>query len=179
MVRISIFAASVFAALAPVTANAAQSSPTTRSLLLASLDHKEVATAEGRSQLVVAVREYCVEVEQDYPKNSPSEDQWLAGEIQGGGERVTRAIASPEMGRRMAASFTEDCATWSNAMERNPDNARNYVGLAHTFVRFMGDAEYFASKNGLDPERYAFGTALHATVETLLMAALIASNPET
>lgn len=76
----------------------------------------------------------------------------------------------------MAARFTEDCAAWSDALVRELDSARNLVGLAHAFVRFMGDAEYHAPKNGLEPDRYAFGSALGSAVESLLVAALRASE---
>src|SRR5690606_20816969 len=101
-------AAAAFLILMPFPVGAVETSPTARSLLRVTLDYDELATPAGRKSLAVAARDYCAEIERDYPKTSPAEEQWLMSEINGAGDRVMRALASAEMGRRMAARFTED-----------------------------------------------------------------------
>jgi len=132
--------------------------------------------ANGRNALAVAVGRYCNDVKQAYPQNSPEEDRWLDGEAQGDEERIRRTLASPELGRRKAKYFTDACATLSVALEREPDHSRYFVGLAYTFVMFTTDAEYFARTNRVDPERLSFGSILHLTTESLLIAALAAEK---
>lgn len=167
--------AAVFLLSAP--AYSADTSEVSKLLLRATLDVDALKTSSGRSALASAAKAYCGELERDYPRNSPAEDQWLSAETRGSSERAMRAINSPEMGRRMAARFIEDCAALSQAVLAAPDSARPSAALAYTFVRYMGDAEFFAAKNGIDTEQYAFGTALRSTVEALLFSSLTARKP--
>jgi hypothetical protein len=107
-----------------------------------------------------------------YPQNSPAEDQWLDAEIKGSNERVMRALASAEMGRRQARYFTTACSNWTAQLAKVPDTWRSYVALAYAFLRFAGDAEFFAPKNNVDGGALAFGLAPRNAAEALLVAAM-------
>jgi hypothetical protein len=151
---------------------AAEVSPATAALARVVIDQSDLKAETGRKSLALAVGRYCNDVKQAYPQNSPEEDRWLDGEAQGDEERIKRALSSPEMGRRQAKLFTDSCALLSSALEREPDRSRHFVALAYTFFVFTTDAEFFARKNRVDPERLGFDTVLRFTTESLLLAAL-------
>lgn len=154
---------------------APDASPATLALMRAGLDQGALAKREGRLTLVETVRAYCQEIAGAYPRNSPTADAWLNGELESGGDRALRAMGTAEQGRRKAKVFTESCARWTEAASAVPDRPRYYVGLAYEFSRFSQDAEIFASRNGIDGQRYAF-FLLDDTAQSLMLAALMADD---
>ncbi|RYG56297.1 MAG: hypothetical protein EON56_04375 [Alphaproteobacteria bacterium] len=129
-------------------------------------------TADGRVALASAVKSYCEEISRVYPQNSPAENAWLDKELRSGGERAMRAIDTSERGRQRAKVFTDGCRDWSAALSKEPDRPRYYVGLAYEFSRFAGDAAYFAKKDSIDADLYAF-VILDDAAQALMLAALM------
>lgn len=167
----------LFAALVGIASDApcAQASSATRDLLQVTLDNDALSSLPGRKRLIAAVGAYCAEVRALYPRNSPAEDQWLASEVTGGGDRPERAVASAEFGRRRTALFVDGCARWKAEFEIDPSHGRAFIGLAYTFVRLIDDSTFYARKNNIDPDQLGFPFALRSGAEALLLAALLSS----
>lgn len=152
-------------------AHAMELAPSASSLFEAASNRDALATEDGRSKLVTAVYNYCSDLDRAYPTNSPAEDQWLDGEVHGGGDRTTRALASAELGRRQANAFTKSCISISR-LQKRPASARDFTALGFFFVQFMKDSAYYARKNNVNPEKYGFDIILHSAVEALLWSSL-------
>ena len=170
-------ALAVVAFAIPVSVQAgAPSSPATQALALAAIDRDALNTPVGRTALAVAAKAYCDEVSSIYPRNSPKEDEWLSSEVRAGGERMLRATRSAEWGREQVQIFVDGCANWSASLSRAPDQSRSFAGLAYTFIRFSGDAEFYAPKNQIDPDRFGFGVVPRMATEGLILAAILSAR---
>jgi len=154
-------------------AAASELSKGTRELGLATIDQNKLASAEGRLALVNAVKAYCSDVQATYPTNSPSEEQWISSEMSGDVNRMQNVMSSPEMGRRFAKVFTDQCVSASDWAIKQPEKSVHLVILAHSFIRFASDAEYFGKKNGVDVERYSFKWLPRSAAEALAYAAIM------
>ena len=159
-------------------ANANDNSVGTRELAKTTINQARLATSSGRLDLARAVNAYCKEVQAAYPRNSPSEDRWLDGEISGGGNRVTKALSSAELGRRMASRFTDDCVTSSEWAIKQPDKSIHFVILAHAFIRFSSDSTYYAKLNGLNHEQFWFDGMPRNAAEALAYTAIMIETSE-
>ena len=164
----------LFAGSSPASAESL--SPTAGALFRLAVDEKALETAVARKTLTERVKAYCNEIRSDFPQNSPAEDAWLREELQAGGERGTRIFSSPEWGRRQVKNFTTGCLQGVTVLEKSPENAKAYAGLGYTFVRLGNDSEYYARKNNLHPEKYGFPLVLNIVTQSLLAAALYASD---
>ena len=169
--RHRVLAAICFSPLLASAPVPAPTSPATQQLLRSALQLDAMSNDKDVAGLIRAVAAYCAEVSDVYPRNTPAEDQWLASEIKGGGNRLPRVFQSAELGRRVAANFTGECKSYVSAYARPSQRRVALVGLAYTFTRFERDAAFYAPKNGVDPKRFAFGS-LSAAVEAILLAAL-------
>jgi len=152
------------------------SSPVTQALARAAVDRDALKTPAGRMALVITVKAYCDEVSSTYPRNSPKETEWLSSEVQAGGERMIRATRSAEWGREQVQIFVDGCASWGASFSRSLDQSRSYAGLAYTFIRFSGDAEYYAPKNRIDPDHFGFGVVPRMATEALILAAILSAK---
>jgi hypothetical protein len=130
-----------------------------------------LATPASRAMLVNSVKNYCLEIERRYPRNSPNEDIWLDTEIDASGDRMIRVMNSPEFGRRMAANFIIDCKGYASEYSENGKKVYGLIGLARNFVKFYPDAELYAKKNNMNVEDLGFG-GLRLVTQFILMAAL-------
>ena len=171
MIPKSIFALGLF--IASTGAFAKESSAGTSELAKVAVNQAKLTTASGRLALAKAVNIYCNDIKSVYPRNSPSEEQWLDGEISGGGNRVEKALSSAELGRRMAKRFTDDCETSSQWAVKQPDKGIHFVILAHDFIRFSGDAAFYAKLNGIDSERFWLENMPRMAAEALTYAAIM------
>lgn len=154
-------------------ARANKSSLATQNIIQASLDSKKLATQEGRSALARSVNQYCNELQQAYPTNSPSEETWLNNEIAGESNRSLKAFGSAEFGRRKAKVFLDECLRSSQWALKAPEKSIYFMVLTHAFIRFSGDAAYFAKLNGVDAEKSWLEGAPRAASEALAYAAVM------
>ena len=69
--------------------------------------------------------------------------------------------------------FTDSCVASSDWAIRQPDKSIHFVIMAHDFIRFSGDASYFAKRNGVDGEMYWFEGVPRMTAEALTWAAIL------
>ncbi len=145
-------------------------------LVTHAVDEKALKTELARKMLTARVKAYCEEIRGVFPRNSPAEDAWLKGEIEAGGERVTRVLSSPEWGRRQVNSFTDGCLRQTSALENLPENAKAYAGLGYIFARLGNDSGYYARRNNIDPEKFGFPLVVNLVTQSLLAAALSAPD---
>src|SRR3546814_4149888 len=82
----------------------AKSRSATSALVTSALDLKSLATENGRSALVSATAEYCRDLDNAFPRNSPSEDVWLDREFSAGTDRSLRAMNSDRKSTRLNSS---------------------------------------------------------------------------
>src|SRR3546814_5515622 len=82
----------------------AKSRSATSALVTSALDLKSLATENGRSALVSATAEYCRDLDNAFPRNSPSEDVWLDREFSAGDRKSTRLNSSHSCASRMPSS---------------------------------------------------------------------------
>ena len=157
--------------------DAAEISVGTRELAKATLNQEVLATPSGRSALLKAVNAYCKEIQAIDPRNSPSEDQWVDGEISGAGNRIEKVLSSAELGRRIAKNFSDNCVTSSDWALKRPDRTLYVISLTHDFIRFSRDATYFAKKNGVNPEIYWLDGMPRSAAEALAYAAMMIEVP--
>lgn len=143
----------------------------TKTLAVATLT-QDVACPAGRLALVQAAACYCDSVGRVFPRNSPTEETWLSGELAAGGDRPARALMSAEFGRRHAAQFVDSCIQAARNYEGGDDKRRSILWIAYAFAGFGPDAEYYAKKNGVDVEQFAFGFLPGKTVGALIKAAI-------
>src|SRR3546814_966799 len=95
---------------------------------------KSLATENGRSALVSATAEYCRDLDNAFPRNSPSEDVWLDREFSAGTDRSLRAMNSAEYSRRQAANFVSSCSTAAAAYsegQRQLDRKSTRLNSSH------------------------------------------------
>ncbi len=173
LLALSLSASEVRAAQSSGTETAARVSGgkgTASDLLTASL--KEMDIAENRTNLIKTVGTYCSEIKDSFPTNSPTERAWLETETSGDTKRRVRAMSSPEFGREKAQEFTFLCEAYTKEYEAGTDKKHQLIGIAHTFVRFSGDAENYAKINGIDGQKLGF-PLLSFYAEVILKAALL------
>lgn len=131
----------------------------------------DMSRPENRASLIKAASKYCGEIERRFPTNSPSEDAWLKTETSGSADRTARAMSSPEFGRAKVKEFTANCDLYVSQYDTGQSRKHYLIGIAHTFVRFAGDAENYATTNGMDGKELGFGV-LNFFAEAILKAAL-------
>lgn len=151
----------------------ANPSSATQNLMLASLQQSNLATLEGRLTLIKSVNLYCSELQKTYPTNSPSEEQWLDREIAGGGNRAFNVVSTAEFGRRTAKIFLDECLRSSEWAIKAPDKTIYYIVLAHSFIKYSGDAASYAKRNGVDADKFALEVAPRSATEALAYAAIM------
>lgn len=145
--------------------------PSLKALIDAGWPSDKFESRQSRDDLVKAAAGYCSALGRVMPNNSPSEDQWLMAEINGGGDRPSRASASPEWSRRQASNFVSDCKEFAAIYWTRGLETKGLVGLALTFSRFGPEAEKAARENKIDAQVY--GPALiKYQVDPFLRAAL-------
>src|SRR3546814_7935996 len=86
------------------------------------------------SALVSATAEYCRDLDNAFPRNSPSEDVWLDREFSAGTDRSLRAMNSAEYSRRQAANFVSSCSTAAAAYsegQRQLDRKSTRLNSSH------------------------------------------------
>lgn len=171
MIQKSIFAFGLL--IASTGALAKENSAGTSELVKAAVNQAKLTTTSGRLALATAISTYCKEIKAVYPRNSPTEEQWLDGEISGGGNRVEKALSSAELGRRMAKRFTDSCETSSQWAVKQPDKGIHFVILAHDFIRFSGDAAFYAKLNRVDSEQFWLENMPRMAAEALTYAAIM------
>lgn len=145
-------------------------------LFLLTLDREALRTDAGRDALALAAASYCEEVDRRYPRNSPAEEEWLTTEIAAQGDRMLRAAQSAEFGRRATAAFTTTCNSFADAYQQG-SHQTGLIGMAYAFVRYDGDAEFYAKKNGVDARELGLA-ALGSAGEALIFAALMEAQTE-
>lgn len=157
----------------PSYAWGAESSLATQQLISASLDEQKMAKSGERQNLVLAAKNFCDEVKQAFPANSPSEERWLSEEIVAGGPRTIRALGSAEFGRHKAKNFGNNCLSAAQGYLGGKPEHRTMaiISLAHAFAVFAADAEIHARNNGIDPGRFA-SAILDFPTRTIIYAAL-------
>lgn len=64
---------------------------------------------ETRRNFAVAIQEYWIEFEQRVPRLSPSEKEWIEGELSASGKRQSRAFESREFALRSLNKHTDVC----------------------------------------------------------------------
>ena len=153
--------------------NAAEISVGTRELSKSVFNQEVFATPSGRSALLKAVNAYCKEMQAIYPRNSPSEDQWLDGETSGASNRIEKVLLSAELGRRMTKNFSDSCVATSDWALKRPDRTFYVISLTLDFIRFSTDATYYAKKNGVNPETYSLGHLPRSAAEALAYASMM------
>src|SRR3546814_497718 len=131
---------------------------------------KSLATENGRSALVSATAEYCRDLDNAFPRNSPSEDVRLDREFSAGTDRSLRAMNSAEYSRRQAANFVSSCSTAAAAYSEG----QRQFGLSlmvYAFARFDGDAAVHAQRNSIAADEYGL-PIMSVFVDGLAYAAL-------
>ena len=151
----------------------AKTSPATQNLMQASLDKNKLATQAGRLSLARSVNQYCSELQKAYPTNSPSEEQWLDREIAGGGDRAYKVLSTSELGRRRAKIFLDECMQSSEWAIKSPDKSIYFMVLTHAFVKYSGDAAFYAKMDGVDAESFALEFVPRSATEALAYAAIM------
>lgn len=125
-------------------------------LIRAEFPDDKFKSKENRDALVKAARDYCNEVSTEFPRNSPSDEQWLNGEIQASASRLEKVMQSPQMSRRMAHNFVTDCLGFSEVYMKNENRAAGLVGMALAFSKFFPESESYARNSGINPEKFGF-----------------------
>lgn len=162
----------------PSLAQVTDTKPEVRELALQTLD-PALESPEGRLSLILALSNYCNALKREFPTNSPVEEEWLNREINGGGDRIYRALASAEWGRRQARQFTENCLYYAEQYLQKPDYKAIWLfGLIETISRFQPDAEIYSRRNGLAPEDWGF-TTLGSSIRTLSRAGVYELSSQT
>jgi hypothetical protein len=170
MIRFVVATIMLFAI--PSAADAQTGSTATVKLLMADIaPTAEIGSPAERKELLTAIKAYCSELASAYPRNSPSEDQWLVAELAGDSNRITLALSSSAFGRRMAKQFVDGCQTWTTYLDKM-DDMKGYVGLAHTFLIFSDGTDSYARKNNVDVDRFALKAIPKETAKALLAVAL-------
>lgn len=171
MKLVRIFAGIVLLLGISQPAQAQTARPEAARLFMLSVDRNALRLENGRTALVEAASAYCELVDQQFPRNSPAEEEWLSGEVQGGGDRPLRALNSPEFARRATAAFTSTCRSYVEEYRRGGRQA-GLIGLAYAFVRYQGGAEAYASRNNIDAAELGV-VALEDAGTALVFAALM------
>ena len=138
----------------------------------------DVSKPEFRKSVVAALSDYCISLERAFPKNSPLEEQWLENELAGDGQRFERAVNSPEMGRRQAHYFVEQCRMATQTyLQPNGNKTQSIFMLIYAISRFEPDnASRWAQRNGLDPN-WGFYVLSGSIRKLSLMGAAMTQSP--
>lgn len=173
---ISLTIAAALMALQPTAVCAQDTIPTptqdkTAGAEMVSASLVELNTLNDGTKLVSAAHKYCLAVRDAFPTNSPAEQSWLDKETSAGTKRQLRAMSSAEFGRAKAMEFTMLCDIYATKFKDGGGRKHNLVGIAHSFLRFSGDAENYAASNNVDSKSFAF-SMLPFFAEMLLKAAL-------
>lgn len=148
----------------------AKSRPATSAMITSTLDFKALATSNGRSALLSNAAEYCRDLDRAFPRNSPSEDEWLDREFAAGTDRTLRAMNSAEFSRRQAAILVSSCLLAATTYHEG----QRQVGLSlmvYAFARFDGDAAIHAQRNSIAADEYGL-SLMSVFVDGLAYAAL-------
>lgn len=100
-----------------------------------------------------ALEDYCGEISNVLPRNTPREDQWVRAEIQSGNEaRIDRALASDEHNRQVLVRTFEDCiaqaALLRHALSRG-DRIASGRGWIQLSLVFNADLVLAGRRSGL------------------------------
>jgi len=158
-------------AIFPAISVAAQTrdiQPEVRALAEYTVFFEEFEQTDKREGLIRALQAYCAGLERVFPKNSPSEEAWLSGEMQSSDYgRITRVVESAEWGRRMASNFLVTCSGFTDNYLKFPEQRTvSLFVLIEATAKFHGDAPIYARKNGVDPDRWGF-IVLGSTIRAL------------
>lgn len=151
-----------FVSASPLAGQETASQDPAQELALLSIKRSDFAEQAVRLRYVETLKAYCHALGAAYPKNSPSEDTWVLGELKSGSvNRASRALGSAEFGRLEAARFIDECVNWTNNYISNANGRREIKSIAlfsliRALIRYAPDAEHFAKMNGLDENRWAF-----------------------
>lgn len=160
-------------ASAPLSAQQGTAGPEARALMEAAFSESALQEQEPRDRLVSTAAAYCRKLAADLPTNSPSEDKWLRSELDGGSERMTRAIRSPEWSRLMAANFVSGCNLYSTVYEN--DKAVGLAGLTQVFAKYAPDLADFERMTQTKLEHLSLGAVKFHTA-SLAFASLMQST---
>ena len=124
-----------------------------------------------REAFIEAVANYCEEISEVYPTNSPAELAWLEQEQQGSFDRVSRSLGSAEFGRKMTSNFTSGCADYVTMYRQNKNRNVALAGLAYTFSTYEKNSENSAKLNNISSDYYGF-LVLNTVTRSILVAAM-------
>lgn len=150
--------ASVFAALASSASGTEQpQNPDWASEMFVAMG-AELHTKPNRDNMVMRVEAYCHEIKRVTPRNSPSEEVWLDGELKDGfklnsdNSRFIRATQSPESARRRFAVFSEGCLNAAGLYK----SGKETIALAALTVEFsrFEEPEVIGRRAGLDEDKF-------------------------
>lgn len=125
----------------------------TSALVKSALDLKSLSSAHGRSALVATAADYCRDLDEAFPRNSPSEDEWLKREFEANIDRSLRAMDTAEFSRRQVSIYVTSCLSAAHAFEEG----QRQFGLSLmvlAFARFGRDAAHHAKRNSISPDDY-------------------------
>ena len=143
-------------------------------------------TADFREKFAQTTANYCQEVLNALPTNTPAEDDWVASEQRtGDGAKILRALKSKEYGRSILKATFLDCKETATLLveliqqyPRRKESSESFsrleagqfIKLAQTFNTFL---ESYSSKLDLNKDvRFAMGeTYLYVIRGGLLKAA--------
>lgn len=130
------FFAAVFSG--PVSAQGnGQGMPTPEVIAIgaASIDEKAVFSRAGRNDFITAINKYCRYIDYIFPKNTPSESEWLFAEKSGSIERKLRAADSVQNARENVKWFVWQCINDSENFQskENRERTGSLISLSRAF----------------------------------------------
>ncbi|MBY8335888.1 hypothetical protein KYN89_02385 [Alteriqipengyuania sp. NZ-12B] len=147
----------------------------TQAMLSASRSSDNFESRTSRLALVESSEAYCRSLKSVFPTNSPADDSWLDGELNGGGDRPLQALSTIQMVRRMANNFVGECLYFAAMARANPDSPKAYIALAMSFDKANGNLHVRADETGVDVKAYALELGLGWTLSGFLRAAYAVS----
>ena len=165
-----------FVASCAVLPNSAYAAPPreTAANFISFLAVEDYSSLETRNRLVGSLRSYCIDLDQAFPHNAPSDDAWLMDELSAGDKRGTAAAQSPIFARRVVRTFLTDCLAASEQYFQGDAQAFALFGLIHAFEIMVSNASRWGRQNGLDPNEWGLGYLNN--VPRMLAAAGIANE---
>jgi hypothetical protein len=111
--------------------------PEVKAMLYAYLETNEFSSV-GRENLVTAINQYCNYLDYIFPKNSPSDNEWLSQERKGSMERALIAAESVQAAREKAEFFTWQCIVSSKDFKtkKSKEKVSALISLSYAFSKF-------------------------------------------
>ena len=160
---------------APALAAPSSQSDAVKALILASSDRDDFYSKEGRVALVSAIGDYCEALDAVVPRNRPSENEWLEGEIAAGGDRAMAALSSKEFGRRRMLEFTENCGVIARSYIGGHNQQLNLFNMLYFWARFVPGADQYGAVTSVSGYEWGF-PFLNSVIEALALSGAITAS---